>query len=367
MRQRDTTTTEPRSHSNHSHSNHGPLLTEKTITLPRRSKHTEHFSITRIKHDADQFDLIASTKGRTEHSATLVFPNISRTHARKLLDILTQKRPSAQSRTDPFPAVTIAADALVHADLHNLTVTTPQGRAGHDDISSFFDEEIKDYSMRDIQKMFRVEGLGNGIYHLSFPNRFLMNSCFLRLQEHFESPKYRGKLFSHDEFRAWYRTTREHKEFSYYTDWSGFNIPGYVLTSFLNGRFDPLHPGEQAVIETFRGIKGPLYIIGTLASDVTYTLRHELAHALYHTDTEYRAAVDRLLDGVNCTPLNRLLKSLGYHSAQWRDEAHAYLGDELGELESHGINSVPYAHVHRELLRLYNRHSPIPHHPYCPS
>ena len=360
MRPRDTSATDT-----HPLPDHGPL-TNGTLTLPRKSRNTDHFSITRIKHDPDRFELIASTKGRTEQSATLIFPHASRLEARKLLDILTQKNPLECVTNDPFPAVTIAADAMLYAQLHEIAMTTPDGRAGHEEIARFFDEEIKEYSMQDIQKMFRVEGLGNGIYHLSFPNQFLMNSCFLRLQEHFESPKYRDKLFSHEEFRAWYRATREHKEFSYYTDWSGFNFPGYVLTSFLNGRFDPLRPEEQAVVETFRGMRGPLYIIGTLESDATYTLRHEVAHALYHTDTAYRAAVDKLLDGTNCTPIHRLLKSLGYHSAQWRDEAHAYLGDELSELESHGINSVPYATVHRELLHLYNRHSPIPHHPQWP-
>lgn len=332
-----------------------------TLTAHHRAIHTDYFELRRIKHSTDQIEIIASTKGQTGHSATLVFGSTSRAHARKLLEILTEKEPSARPKNDPVPATTIAAEAMTYASIHNITVATPERRSGHDSLSRFFDEEIMRFSMREIQRMFRVEGLGGGIYHLSFPNQALMNSCFMRLQEHFESPKFRGKTFGNDEFRAWYRTTRDHKEFSYYTDWSGFNIPGYVLTLFLNGRFDPLQPGEQAVVETFRSMRGSLYIIGTLENDTISTLRHELAHALYHTNPYYRNAVDTLLEGVNCTPIHRMLKALGYHRAQWRDEAHAYLGDDPWELEVHGINTAFYTHVRQELLRLYNKYSPVLH------
>jgi hypothetical protein len=357
MRQRDN----PANNSHSLNEPHLQVLSEATLKLPRRTKHTDYFSITRVKHASDRFELIITTKGRTEHSATLLLAETSHLHARKLLEILTAKKSISPADKDPVPAITIVTTALTYAGFHNMAVTTPDGRRGHDALAHFFDEEIKHFSMPLLQRMVSVEGLGNGIYHLSFPNQFLMNASFVRLQEHFESPKFRGKLFTHEEFRAWYRSTREHKEFSYYTDWGGFNIPGYVLTPFLNGRFDPLRPEEQALVETFRGMQGPLYIIGTLETDRISTLRHELAHALYHTNPTYRREVDTILDGINCNPLHRLLKSMGYHAAQWRDEAHAYLGDEPWELEAQGVNPLPYAKVRRELLRVYNKHSPIRH------
>lgn len=348
-------------HDRRRKSSTGALVAPRAITLPRITRNTEHFSIARVKHEGDRPSLLVSLKGQTEHPPTLIFPNISKRQARDLLEILTKRSNKDETINDPFPSVTRAANAMLYASAQEIEVTTPEGKAGHDQMSTFFDEQIQRFSMPEIQRMFRVEGLGDGIYHLSFSNQFLMNACFMRIQEHFESPLFRGKIFSHEAFRAWYRTTRSHNEFSYYTDWGGFNVPGYVLTSFLNGRFAPLRSEESALVETFRGMRGPLYIIGTLQTDTIDTLRHEIAHALYHTNPTYRGAVDALLDGINCTPIHHLLKALGYHRAQWRDETHAYLGDDPWQLETHGVSTTPYTKVRRDLLRIYNKHSPIRH------
>jgi hypothetical protein len=182
------------------------------------------------------------------------------------------------------------------------------------------------------------------------------------MQEHFESPRYRGKYFSHAEFRSWYRTIRDHKEFSYYSDWAGFNIPGSVLRPFIDGRFGELTSAETAVIELFRGMKGKFYIIGTIETDNIATLRHEIAHALYHTNPTYRQEVNDILSSVDCAPIHKILKGLGYHQAHWLDETHAYLGDPLSELESHGVNTVPFTKTHYQLLNVYKRHAVRLHH-----
>ena len=63
------------------------------------------------------------------------------------------------------------------------------------------------------------------IIHLKFKRKKDLTQTMLRFQEHFESPKFRNKFFSLEEFKAWYITTTPNNKFTYYSDWSGFNFP----------------------------------------------------------------------------------------------------------------------------------------------
>lgn len=71
---------------------------------------------------------------------------------------------------------------------------------------------------------------------LVFENQKELASTFVRFQEHYESPEFAGKTFSLEEFKEWYiknsEKGRETGEFTYYEDWSGFNIPSYVMRPF---------------------------------------------------------------------------------------------------------------------------------------
>ncbi|MEK7106247.1 MAG: ABC transporter ATP-binding protein, partial [Patescibacteria group bacterium] len=68
------------------------------------------------------------------------------------------------------------------------------------------------------------------IYLVEAPTQYALASTFLRFQEHYESPKFRGQFFSLEEFMDWY--AEEYGNFTYYKDWTGFNIPSYILKSF---------------------------------------------------------------------------------------------------------------------------------------
>ena len=71
------------------------------------------------------------------------------------------------------------------------------------------------------------------IYHVSFPNQYLLAATFLRFQEHYESPKFRGRIFDWEEFMDWY--AEQKGKFSYLQDWSGFNLPSPVFEPFRSG------------------------------------------------------------------------------------------------------------------------------------
>jgi hypothetical protein len=157
-------------------------------------------------------------------------------------------------------------------------------------------------------------------------------STFLRFQEHYESPEFRGKCFSLAEFQNWYIQNspggRATGRFTYYTDWAGFNIPSVVLVPFYDGLFDPLSEQEQEFLLRFKNEKQPFYVIGAhqQAGDLHETLLHEVAHGLFYTDTGYRNAVLEILRTYDTEPIREELRlKAGYHEDVLDDEVNAFM------------------------------------------
>jgi hypothetical protein len=176
------------------------------------------------------------------------------------------------------------------------------------------------------QKVEKINVLEN-IALLVFENQFELTSTFLRFQEHYESPEFRGKIFTLDEYKDWY--TKQKGKFSYYTDWNGFNIPSYVLTPFVEGKFNPLSNKELHLINLLKEAKDPFYIIGIHkeleSSRKSQNLKHEVAHGLFYTNPEYKRNIQKILSEYDLTDLKQWLKSTGgYHDEVLDDECHAY-------------------------------------------
>ena len=67
-------------------------------------------------------------------------------------------------------------------------------------------------------------------------------------------------------------------------------------------------------------------IIGTFGSDdPSDTLEHEICHALYYTNDDYRAEIEECLALVDLTNMNKMLLDWGYGENVLMDECHAYL------------------------------------------
>ena len=160
------------------------------------------------------------------------------------------------------------------------------------------------------------------IYHVAFSNYYLMTSTFLRFQEHYESPKFHGKIFTLEEFMDWYAAERG--KFSYFEDWGGFNIPGRVFAPFSAGKFDPLTRKEAALLKMFRGVSGDFYVIGSVGGDLEGML-HEIIHGMFYLFPEYRRDAVRCLRGLDDKHIReRLLKMDGYDKSVLDDEVNAY-------------------------------------------
>lgn len=178
--------------------------------------------------------------------------------------------------------------------------------------------------------------LADKIHLLIFDTQRDITSTFLRFQEHYESPQFRGKIFSLEEFKKWYIQNspkgRKTGKFTYYTDWNGFNIPSYALKPFYQGKFDPLSEQEKKILEIFKNKSEPFYIIGIYrkTKKINLLLKHEVAHGLFYTNKNYRHEILEVLSKFNIEPIKEELRSkAGYNEQVLEDEVH-----------SHGISSA---------------------------
>ena len=184
---------------------------------------------------------------------------------------------------------------------------------------------------------FKVEEVLPNVFNVRFKNQKDLCSTFVRLQEYYESPNFRNKIFSLEEFHNWY--SKQHKgKFTYLKDWTGFNIPSNVAKE-VNKKFS-LNKREKQLISVFKRKKKPYYVIGTFGSKKDYksVLKHEIAHAMYHNNLSYKKEINKILKDINKKKLFKFLEKLGYHKKVWLDEAHAFILTEYEDLISSKVN-----------------------------
>jgi hypothetical protein len=211
----------------------------------------------------------------------------------------------------------------------------------------------------------KLENLGAEFSEL-IPNVFLllfkshrrMVDTFLRPREHYESSEFRGKCFSRKELDQWYRSN---KKPSCYAQWGAFNMPLHVFCAFENGEFNPLSKDEKQLLQFSSKLKPNAYLIATskIVEKESSRLKHEMAHALYATDNDYRLAVKKLLQNADLSPINNWLDESNYHRSRYLDEAHAYLLDGSSYLKSEmRISPKPYTKLISDLKSLYKKYIP---------
>lgn len=163
------------------------------------------------------------------------------------------------------------------------------------------------------------------IYLIESKDRQNLAETFMRFQEFYESPVFAGRHFSVAEFASWY--TMEYGSFSYARDWSGFNIPSWVMEPFKNGNFDPLTEKEKKLLDVLKSTSSKDYIIGVTPQDEWYkdTIKHEFVHGCFFTNPEYRKTVDNFIKDQNPEAIKKALTLMGYGKDVLNDETNAYL------------------------------------------
>lgn len=166
--------------------------------------------------------------------------------------------------------------------------------------------------------------LTDNIILLRFANEADVARTFLRFQEHYESPRFEGLVFTHDEFKKWYVET--HGKFDYYEEWyDGFNIPSSVLKKFYSGEFNPLTEGEKMILNMLKDHTHDYYIIAVHHKKDKSIFHHELAHALFYTDKTYKKKVLSIMEKYDLKYLEKILHEIdGYSKNVIIDEIQAY-------------------------------------------
>lgn len=212
----------------------------------------------------------------------------------------------------------------------------------------------------------KYKEIAKNTYLLTFKSKKQLAKTFLRFQEYFESPKFKGKIFDLSEFKKWYIKNspngKKTGKFTYYIDWGGFNIPSKVLEPFYEGKFNPLSKEEKSLLRLFKNKrKKKFYIIATFKNSGKHLLKHEIAHGLFYTNPKYKKEVIKILRKIDKSVKIKIINYLskyggGYHSSVWTDEIHAHVLADLNYLRKYGVDPDKLFKTNKILNEMFDKY-----------
>ena len=172
----------------------------------------------------------------------------------------------------------------------------------------------------------------NHIYVLESATQYELAITFMRLQEFYEStfPEIRGNYFTFEQYMD--RYAEEFGDFSYTSNWDGFNVPGHIVIQFFK-TFTDLSDHEKELKSFIEPAllngrkKTAFYVIGVHQQNKD-ALNHEIAHAMYYISLDYPSTMNTIINGMNRRLYNQMKKVLlkmGYCDNVIQDEIQAYL------------------------------------------
>jgi hypothetical protein len=167
------------------------------------------------------------------------------------------------------------------------------------------------------------------IFHAEFESIQTMCEAFMRCQETYESPnpKFGNNRFTIKDFTDWYTNKYDS---NYNEDWGGFNMPSSVLDFIFSNPILDENENDKIVREIYNLAKIKHYRFYLIASksNENITLEHELAHAFYFIDENYRNKMNIQVRRLPFPVKKKIyleFKRLGYAHHVYKDEAQAYL------------------------------------------
>lgn len=181
---------------------------------------------------------------------------------------------------------------------------------------------------------FKLKEVLPRVFLVTIKDDYDLAMTFCRLQEFYESPfkNIRGKAFDMYEFQRMYAKKFGQGTFTYPMDWVGFNVPGHVFDAFIGTTFLDWGNEYDFVIEDiYTNIaeypSRKFYVIGSKPED-TDTINHELCHALFYLDADYKNEALkslRKLDKKLLSSATNYLLNIGYSRNSIKDELQAYI------------------------------------------
>lgn len=152
----------------------------------------------------------------------------------------------------------------------------------------------------------------DSLYQISYETQFEVCSTFFRVSQYYESSNKKIKNIPMSVMEGIYLYAKQYRkgkspklEFSYFSDWHGFNIHGKVFKRWMK-EVKHLEPNEEQLRsliiknipeDIYRS--GNFYIIGTFrkgALNDINTLHHEVAHGMFALNETYRNEVIETLE-----------------------------------------------------------------------
>lgn len=141
------------------------------------------------------------------------------------------------------------------------------------------------------------------IFHIIFDSQFDITTTLMRIQEFYESSadNIRDKYFTLEKLIHEY--TMKNGKFDYFTKWSGFNFPKLNIVNWLKVFNADISEKERKFIDFLSDNividnDTDYYIIATYRDE---DISHEIAHALYYLDNEYKESMDELISNIDTT------------------------------------------------------------------
>lgn len=191
----------------------------------------------------------------------------------------------------------------------------------------------------------RISKLTSNIYILTFSSRYELCMSFVRINEFCDSPRFKNKVFTLDEFMDYWVKKNNSKCFEYPAKWNAFGLSCKDLLDWFSQfkmEQGKVRDKEKKIIEKILtkvsvDALRKTYLIamynGHSKREKKRLLEHEIAHAMYFLDPVYRSSCNALIDKIDRKSLRlikRTLFSMGYSSGKgvvW-NEIQAYLSTD---------------------------------------
>lgn len=213
-----------------------------------------------------------------------------------------------------------------------------------------------------------IEKILPHIWHIRFDSQYWTCATMMRISEFRESDikSIQDSYFSIEEFMDNY--AKETGQFSYFTDWAGFNIDDVDIRSFWK---------IYDINQLWEKEKTLWYLLGEIAHDegkhkfsviATYEdkdLIHEIIHALYYTKPKYKTEVLCELGHLSkkhpilYKRVKAYVKSMGYADDIIFTEMNAYLSDYTDRariLVDVDISASGYKKLSTNLIKILNKY-----------
>lgn len=194
---------------------------------------------------------------------------------------------------------------------------------------------------------YSVYQISERIFAVEVKDDYERAMLFVRAQEYYESifPEFRGNIFNMFDYMDRYRRHMKKDYFSYTFDWCGYNVPSHELEgcysqlSYEEHMVTPYDEHMMNIISTIRSHqrRGKFYLLGVDSIDSSWIMDHEMAHALFFTNPDYKK---EMLENILALPKNlhdslfSVILQMGYPEKVVADEIQAYLStgaaDEMG-------------------------------------